>query len=237
MDNKIKAVLFDMDGTLVRMDEKDFTENYLGRLCAVICPLGYDKDLIVKGLWAGVAAMIKNDGSRTNAEAFWDVFEGMVGNNIREKEPIFEEFYRIGDFRKSIEITRPNPAAKVIIERLKEKGVRRILTTNPLFPESAQHVRLSWVGLTPDDFEFITHYENSRFCKPNENYFRFVLENAGLKPEECLMIGNNVNDDIIPAEAVGITTFLIDEYITGDPDLAPRKGTFEDMMAFVESQI
>ncbi len=237
MSKKIKAVLFDMDGTLVRMDEKDFTENYLRRLCAVVCPLGYDKDQIVKGLWAGVAAMVKNDGSRTNADAFWDVFEGIVGNNIRDKEPIFEDFYRNGDFKKSVEITKPNPKAKTLIDTLKEKGVRLILATNPLFPESAQHVRMSWVGLCPDDFELITHYENSSFSKPNTSYFLTVLERCDLKPEECLMIGNNVNDDIIPAESVGITTFTVDEYLMGDPDKAPRKGSFEDMTAFIESMI
>ena len=171
MNGKIKAILFDMDGTLVRMNEKDFTENYLRRLCAVVCPMGYDKDIIVKGLWKGVAAMIANDGSRTNTEAFWDVFESVVGGNIREKEPVFEDFYRNGDFKKSIEITKPNPKVRELIDTLKERGIRLILATNPLFPESAQYVRMSWVGLTPDDFELITHYENSSYSKPNKNYF------------------------------------------------------------------
>jgi len=235
MSKKIKAVMFDMDGTLVRMDEKDFTENYLRRLCAVVCPLGYDKETVVKGLWAGVAAMINNDGKRTNAEVFWDVFEGLVGGNIREREPVFEDFYRNGDFKKSIEITRPNPKAREIIDRLKKRGIRLVLATNPLFPESAQHVRMSWVGLTPDDFELITHYENSSYSKPNKEYFLTLLDHLGLSADECIMIGNNVNDDIIPAESVGITTFTVDEYLMGDLDSAPRKGTFEDMMDFLEN--
>ena len=237
MNQKIKAILFDMDGTLVRMEEKDFTENYLRRLCAVICPLGYDKDTVVKGLWMGVSAMIKNDGSRTNADVFWDVFEQVVGNNIRKHEGVLDDFYRNGDFKKSIEVTKPNPKARILIDRLKERGGRLVLATNPLFPESAQQVRMSWVGLTPDDFELITHYDNSRYSKPNTKYFLNILDTIGLKPDECLMIGNNVNDDIIPAEEIGITTFAVDEYLMGEAEKAPRKGSFDEMSDFVLSQI
>lgn len=235
MNSKIKAVLFDMDGTLVRMNEKDFTENYLRRLCAVVCPLGYDKESVVNGLWTGVSAMIKNDGKRSNAEVFWDVFESIVGGNIREKEPVFEEFYRNGDFKKAIEVTKPNPKARIIIDKLKRSGIRLVLATNPLFPESAQHVRMSWVGLTPDDFEIITHYENSSYSKPSKEYFLALLDSLGLEANECIMVGNNINDDILPAEAVGITTFAVDEYLMGNADLAPRKGSFDDMMDFLEN--
>ena len=233
MKHKKKAVLFDMDGTLVRMNEKEFTDNYFARLCSVICPLGFDADQLVRALWAGVAAMVKNDGSVYNYDRFWNAFSSIMGEQIRAHEQIFEHFYAKGDFCLTREVTKPNPQAKKLIDCLHRNGVRTVLATNPLFPECAQLTRLSWIGLTASDFEWITHYENCKYCKPSQGYYQAILEHTGLAPYECLMIGNSVAEDILPAEALGITTFLVTEYASGDIAKAPNKGSFTDMMAFV----
>ena len=69
-----KAVLFDLDGTLLPMDQERFTKTYFQLLAAKLAPLGYDPAKLVDSIWAGTAAMVKNDGSCTNEEAFWRVF-------------------------------------------------------------------------------------------------------------------------------------------------------------------
>lgn len=237
MKNRIKAVLFDMDGTLVRIGEKEFTENYLTRLCRLICPLGYDKDTFIRAIWAGVGAMIKNDGTRINSECFWDTFSALLGEGIRAHVPLFEQFYSVGDFRLTREVTKPNPAARQIVDTLHAHGIRTVLATNPLFPACAQHTRLSWVDLLPQDFELITDYDNCRYAKPSIDYYRSILETTGLAPDECIMVGNSVSEDILPAAELGITTFLITEYASGDITLAPNKGNFSDMMNFLSEQI
>lgn len=66
----LKAVLFDLDGTLIPMNEKQFTEYYFGLLLKRFVPLGYDKDDLVKTVWNGTGAMLKNDGKETNETVF-----------------------------------------------------------------------------------------------------------------------------------------------------------------------
>ena len=62
----IKMILFDLDGTLLPMDMDEFIKNYFGRLSKKLAPLGYDPQQLVKNIWTGTMAMVKNDGSRTN---------------------------------------------------------------------------------------------------------------------------------------------------------------------------
>ena len=64
------------------------------------------------------------------------------------------------------------------------------------------------LGLQPEDFEFFTTFENSHYCKPNLDYYREILEKLSLKPEECLMVGNDVSEDMI-TEQLGMKTFLL----------------------------
>ena len=47
--------------------------------------------------------------------------------------------------------------------------------------------------------------------KPNLEFFTKILENLNLKPEECIMVGNDYEKDIIPAKAVGLHTILFTE--------------------------
>ena len=50
---------------------------------------------------------------------------------------------------------------------------------------------MSYVGLTFDDFDYVTTYENSHNCKPNPQYFIDLLNKFNLKPSEVILFGNN----------------------------------------------
>ena len=65
------TVLFDLDGTLLPFRQEDFVHDYFGRLVQKAMPLGFDKDTLVKAVWAGTGAMVENDGSKSNCQAFW----------------------------------------------------------------------------------------------------------------------------------------------------------------------
>ena len=80
----VKVVLFDLDGTLLPMDQETFIKEYLGGLVQKLVPHGYNPDLVVKAVYAGMKAMTTNDGSCTNEVAFWTAFTGILGENIRE---------------------------------------------------------------------------------------------------------------------------------------------------------
>ena len=221
----VTTVLFDLDGTLLPMDQELFLKAYLGGLCKKLAPLGYDPKAVTDGIWKGTGAMVENDGSRRNEEAFWEVFCALLGEKAREDEPVFEDFYR-NEFQQVAAVCGKNPAAKALIDRLKARNLRLVLATNPLFPAIATHSRTRWAGLEPEDFLYITTYENSSFCKPNPDYYREILNKLGLRPEECVMVGNDVQEDGAVA-ALGMPLFILTDCLidrAGEVDKFPNGG-------------
>ena len=75
----IKNILFDLDGTLLPMDMEKFTQGYFKRLVMKAAPRGYEPEKLIKSVWAGTAAMVKNNGGITNEEAFWNKFSEIYG--------------------------------------------------------------------------------------------------------------------------------------------------------------
>ncbi len=233
---KLKAVLFDLDGTLLPMDQDLFMNYYFEELVKKLIPLGYNKDTLVNDVWAGTKAMVLNDGSRNNADAFWNRFGELVGRDCRTDEPVFHSFYQ-NEFCKAKEACQPTPAAKELIDYLKTCSRRVILATNPLFPFVATENRIRWAGLSTDDFELITTYENSHYCKPNPKYYKEILENIGCTPEECLMVGNNAEEDMI-AETLGIKVFLLTDCLinekNADISVYPQGG-FDELKQYIDT--
>lgn len=203
----ITTVLFDLDGTLLPMDQKIFIRSYFSALAARFAPLGYDSKNLIDGIWAGISAMVANDGSCTNETAFWNSFAERFGEKARRDIPVFEDFYRT-DFQKSQKVCGYTPKARETITLAKSMGLRVILATNPLFPSTATESRIRWAGLEPEDFEFYTTYENSTHCKPNPAYYQDILERAGVCAGECLMVGNDATEDLA-ASSLGISVFLL----------------------------
>lgn len=203
----ITAVLFDLDGTLLPMDQEEFTKGYFQLLAKKMAPLGYDPKRLVDAVWAGTAAMVKNDGTRTNETVFWETFAGIFGEKSLGDLPLFQEFYE-SEFQGAQAFCGFNPQAAQAVARIKAMGCRTVLATNPIFPAVATESRIRWAGLDPGDFEWITTYENTGYCKPNPDYYRDLLEKLRLCPEECLMVGNDATEDLA-AEQAGLRVFLV----------------------------
>lgn len=230
----ITTVLFDLDGTLLPMETKTFTDAYFKLLAQKAAPYGYEPKTLVNAVWAGTKAMVMNDGSIKNDARFWQVFAKELGEDILRLRPVFDQFYR-EEFHGARAATRENPYARQAVDGLKARGFQAALATNPLFPLAGQATRLSWLGLAPEDFALVTSYESCSFCKPNPAYFAQVLEQLGRSPQECLMVGNDGREDVQAAKAAGLSVYLVTDCMehTEGVDLSgTEQGSFRDFMEF-----
>ena len=230
----ITAIFFDLDGTLLPMDLDVFVRAYLGGLAKKAVSLGFDPENVLAQIRGANRAMIRNNGDKTNHDVFWDAFSQLTGLDARIHESAFEEFYH-KEYQSFRTVCGFDPRAAQTVRALKDRGLRVVLATNPLFPAIATHSRLRWAGLEPSDFELITTYEDSRHCKPNPAYYRDVLDTLGLKPEECVMVGNDVGEDMI-AEQLGMQVFLLTDCLINrdgtDISRYPH-GSFPELMEYL----
>lgn len=138
----MKTVLFDLDGTLLPLDQDAFGKAYIFGMAKYMTPYGYDLQELIRGITVGTGAMVENDGSSTNEEVFWRCFSEQMGRDARVDEPYFEEYYRTA-FQKVREMCGIAPKAAEVIGFLKNVGCRVALATNPLFPRIATYSRVA----------------------------------------------------------------------------------------------
>lgn len=234
----IDTILFDLDGTLLPMDQDIFVKEYMTLLSGKLAGYGYEPRRLVKSIWAGTEAMVRNDGTQTNEQVFWRAFRQIYGPGVMDDLPLFEEFYA-GEFGQVRKVCGYTPLAAELIGMLKEKGYRLILATNPIFPEVATRQRIRWAGLSPEDFELVTTYENSRHCKPNADYYRDIMALAEVKPEQCMMVGNDVGEDMV-AKRLGMQEFLLTDCLINKSDAdisAYRHGSMEALVGYARENL
>ena len=230
----IKTILFDLDGTLLPMDQELFTKAYFKCLSEYLVPFGYEPKELIDEVCRGTYAMVKNRGEKTNESVFWESFTQKYRNAAADK-PLFDKFYltRFDDLKS---VCGFDKRAGDLIKRLKSEGFTLVIASNPVFPEAAQESRMRWAGLDIGDFDYITCYENSLYCKPNPDYYTAVVKALGVAPEECLMEGNDVDEDMI-AETIGMKVFLLTNCLINrakkNISVYP-KGNFEQLLSYIE---
>lgn len=217
----VNTVLFDLDGTLLPMDQEAFTGLYFQALSQKAAEFGYDEKIIVKSVWAATKVMMGNDGSMQNIDAFWRAFRAVLGEQAEELRVPFGSFYE-NEFHRVRAATHRHPCAPGLIAFLKAQGYTLAVATNPVFPMAANLSRLGWAGLSPADFVHITAYENARYCKPNPGYYADILARLGKRPEEAVMVGNDVLEDMAAA-SLGMETFLVTDCLQ-NPEKADYSG-------------
>ncbi len=233
----LDAILFDLDGTLLPMDNDEFINGYLKLIARTAMQWGYTSpDETVAALWEGVAAMVKNNGEMSNYAAFWKRFEEVLGRDCSEDVPKFDKFYE-NEFMQLRPISFPTELAEVAVREARARAKYVILASNPVFPMVATEMRMSWTGLSPDDFDWVTNYSNSTSCKPNPEYYRDILARFDLNPERCIMIGNDVREDYLASKEVGISSFIVTDYIINrkNEQFDCPNGTYADMIEYIKN--
>ena len=134
----IKHILFDLDGTLLPMVQDEFVRFYMPLLAKAYLKKGVEMDPkgFIGAVWKGYEAMVKNDGSRTNREAFWSYIDEFLPLSVEESEAIADAFYE-DEFNQAKCTTQPTPLSDMVIKEAKKKGIEVYLATNPIFPRCA----------------------------------------------------------------------------------------------------
>jgi len=235
LNKNIEAVFFDLDGTLLPLEQSFFIKQYFKGISAYAAHYGIDPKMLIDATLAGTESMIRNNGESTNETVFWKTFFDFTGDKRDDLIEILDKYY-LGDFKKLKEYTSENPLAKKMIDAAHMNNRKVVLATNPVFPMSAQLERMSWIGLTETDFDLVTSYENSRFCKPNPKYYLEICEKIEIAPQNCLMIGNDESDDMKAASMAGMDCFLVtDNRIIADNFVwTGERGSFEQALKIVE---
>ena len=208
----MKSIIFDLDSTLLQMDQDLFLKLYFKGIQDKFSPLTSDINGFMKAFGIAAYNIIKNDGKVTNKEYFFNMINSSI--DIANLEDIFMSYY-LNEFKEISRIVDKTKYPKLIIEELKKKGYKLYLATNPLFPDLCTYERISWAGLSKDDFEYISTYENSSYCKPRLEYYLDFANKNNIDLANSIMIGNDVDDDFmyLPeyVEKILVTNHLINK--------------------------
>jgi FMN phosphatase YigB (HAD superfamily) len=219
----IKAVLLDLDDTLLRLDARQFVERYLVSLADLILkshPWLAGASLPVdKAIKRATRATIGNlDPTRTNAQVFVAVITELLDLPVDEILALFETFYS-GAYLRLSDGASPIPTAGPLVARLLDTGLAVVIATNPVFPLNALLQRMAWAGLDEPHrpYALVTSADTMHFTKPNPHYYEEILARVGVEADEAIMVGDDPVNDILPAAQAGLNTFQIDRDTAADP--------------------
>ncbi len=232
------TLLLDLDDTLLDNDINAFLPVYLKALGNHMSRY-VQPGVMVQKLMAATQVMLKNNSALRSLEhSFDEAFYPAIGHSKSDLRPTLEYFY--GEVFPELQgLTRPRPEAVQMVRYAQEQGHTLVVATNPLFPQKAIFHRLRWAGLEPDKvpFALITTYENFHFAKPNPAYIAEILAQLGWPNQPAVMVGNSLEDDLVPAARLGMPVF----WITGQKGPLPAgfhslsaSGGLADVPAWLE---
>ncbi len=232
----IKALLLDLDDTLLGNDIDTFLKGYFALLSAYAQSVFNDAAFLPHLMQATQAMIADTDPRHTNDQVFWQAFEGLTGSRRAELEPFFQRFYDT-EFAQLRPFTVARPAAASLVSAAIDNGLAVVIATNPLFPRVAIEQRLEWAGIAVGEYDYalVTTYENMHAAKPQPAYYREILAAVGLPPDQALMVGDDWRNDITAAAAAGLHTYWIAaaDATPPDPTLISGQGTLDDLLTLV----
>lgn len=204
------TLLLDLDDTLLNTNLNSFVPAYFQALAAELTP-HIAPEKMFRALISGTHQMSESeDFSRTLESVFNADFFPRLNIPREELEPAIENFY--DNFFPSLSnLTSQRPDAKPFIDWAFAKGYRIAIATDPLLPRKATYHRLRWAGFEPGQFELVSTFDHFHFSKMHPAYYAEVLGRMGWPDGPVLMVGNDMERDILPAQKLGLKTYHVDE--------------------------
>jgi FMN phosphatase YigB (HAD superfamily) len=217
------TLLLDLDDTLLVNSIDTFLPVYLQALSKELAPYADPKRLVSQLLKATRQMILNQRPDCTLKDVFDENFYPALQIDPQEVRPTIERFYA-ERFPRLASLTEARPEAVRLVEEGFSRGYRIVVATNPLFPRTAILQRLEWAGLSPQKYPFdlITSYETFHFAKPNPAFYAEVMARLGWPEGPALMVGNDLENDILPARQLGLPAYWLDH--SGQ---APGEGTLD----------
>jgi FMN phosphatase YigB (HAD superfamily) len=228
------TLLFDLDDTLLDSNMESFIPAYFQALTlhlenrvlptVVLRALIHAANLIVESV----------DPTRTLQEVFDADFYSILGITKAEVAEAVNDFYE--NIFPTLHVhTRQRPETVSLMDWALACGYRVAIATDPLFPRQATYHRLRWAGLDPEKFELVSTYENFHFSKNHPAYYAEVLGQLGWPEGPVLMVGNDVQRDLISANRLGLKTYFIDGDAGSSPGFEAGRGRLAELRPWLES--
>lgn len=198
--SKIRAILFDLDNTLI-----DFI---------------YMKEESCK---AAVHAMVTSGLRLDEQEAFERLMKTYFSVGIESNNAFLEFLKSEGQFdHKTLasainayletknKCLKPYPNVKPVLRKLQKMGIFLSIVTDA--PKTKAYQRLLSMGIEPF-FKFVIGYEDTNNHKSSGLPLLLAIdmiskELPGITKSEILMVGDSMERDLIPAKKLGLTTVL-----------------------------
>lgn len=206
----IKAVLLDLDNTLLHNPDAHWVTAFRLQWDQHFAA-NYGVEKASRALRKALGCLNREPATyRTNADTIFEALASELPLTQAELSAAISSFYA-SRYRLLKEETRPIAYAADLAQALFDQDLLVAIATNPFFPEGATLERIGWAGLTDyiSEFAFITHSENMHFAKPSPAYFAETIARVGVEPDEALLIGDSLINDIEPAKAIGIHTWQV----------------------------
>ncbi|MGB7872899.1 MAG: DinB family protein [Anaerolineales bacterium] len=229
-------LLLDLDDTLLDTNMDAFLAAYFQSLSSYLSPY-LEPQMMLSALIKGTQKMmIDLDPRTTLREVFDPEFFPNFDIDRDELTGQIDKFYN--DVFPSLQnLTNKNDDAVSFVEWAIERGCRLAIATNPLFPLAAIHHRMRWAGLPPEKypFEVVSAYEEFHFSKPNAAYYAEIAARMGWPDGPIIVVGNDINADLIPAQVLGFSTFwIVTENADSNGFKPTAQGTLADLRPWLE---
>jgi FMN phosphatase YigB (HAD superfamily) len=229
------TLLLDLDDTLLDTNMGEFIPAYF-RAFASHLNGRIQPDVMLPALMAGTNLMLASeDPSHTLQEVFENEFYSRLGIPKAGLTEEIDEFYD-HVFPTLESVTKRREGTRELVESAFAKGYRVVIATDPLFPRKAIFHRIRWAGLEPERFELISSFETFHFSKSHPAYYAEILGRLGWPDGPVLMVGNDVDRDLLPAQKLGLAAYQVDgASASGSVSREARRGNLMDLRAWLDT--
>jgi len=232
----LPTILLDLDNTLLGNDMKEFLPPYF-----TLLHKHFQEYIDAQTLWQVTLSSVQTIHAQpgdtdNNVEAFIAEFSRQIGQPVGVVQQAWDNFYH-EDYLQLKAYTTRLPEAETVVRRLLADGHQVVIATNPLFLADAIRQRMDWAGINGFPYALITTMENSRYFKPNPQYYQEILTKVGSTPETTWMVGDDPANDIEPARSLGISTWWIPPNEPSSeipPPKSDKHGSLSDFLAWIE---
>ncbi len=217
----IKAVLLDLDNTLLYNPDSAFAAEFI-RLADQFFETRWQQSQVSRLLIESIQGLQQDRHPKeTNAETLFAWVAERAGRTLDDATSALLAFYqqRYPYLRSCIESLGDVPVN--LINWLRSQHYAVVIATNPIYPVSAIRQRLRWAGLSDDlaEYALVTHAENMHFAKPDPAYYVEIVARVGVEPDEAVMIGDSLKNDIKPAGQAGLHAHPIADHVSSTEGL------------------